>query len=328
VKAVGRGLLWPARRFVDPRVEGVLAHVDARNEELLAHVDARNEVLLARMTEDEVMLEAIAELVGSVHETQRVTLDELERIRERVELPQSADEIRPDLAAFLNFAFGHRGFSAQEGVWFNPPVEVMHYEGRVETHRVSERIAEIPYVFRALGALPGDARVLDVGAAESTVSLSLASLGYDVTALDPRPYPFSHPRLRSVQALVEDWETDDLFDAVICLSTIEHVGLAAYEQEEHEGADVAALRHIRGLTKPGGRLVLTVPFGAYHVDSFQRTYDRAHLDELLEGWEIVDLAILRRTAPTRWEVADPAARQEAASDEPELVALVTAARSG
>ena len=47
-----------------------------------------------------------------------------------------------------------------------------------------------------------------MGASESTVALSLASLGYEVTAIDPRPYPFDHPRLRVVVGNVEDWDPD------------------------------------------------------------------------------------------------------------------------
>jgi SAM-dependent methyltransferase len=321
VKAVGRGILWPARRFVDPRVEGMLAHVDARTDELDARVAALEAGVSAR-------LDSIAEIVGSVHETQGRTLQELrtqlDHVHQLLAPPEAVGELRGDTAEFLNFAFGHRGYSAQEGLWFNAPVEVVHRPGGVETKQVSERIAEIPFVFRALGPLPEGARILDVGAAESTVSLSLASLGYEVTALDPRPYPFSHPRLRSVQALVEDWEAGEPFDAVICLSTIEHVGLAAYGQEEHSDADLTAMRRIRELTKPGGRLVLTAPYGTYGVDDFQRTYDRQHLDALLEGWDVIELHVLGRTAPERWErLVDESGEPDAES---ERVVLVTAER--
>jgi 2-polyprenyl-3-methyl-5-hydroxy-6-metoxy-1,4-benzoquinol methylase len=320
VKAVGRGFLWPARRFVDPRVDGMLAHVDARNEDLYARMAA---LVAAVESGLNARLEAVAEQARAAHETNVRTLQELELLRDRLQLPDDVVELRGDLAHFLNFAFGHRGFAAQEGLWFNAPVEVEHKPGAVETKQVSERIAEVPYVFRALAGLPSGARILDVGAAESTVALSLASLGYEVIALDPRPYPLSHPRLRSVQALVEEWEADEPFDAVICLSTIEHVGLAAYGQEQHEQADLAAMRRLHELTKPGGRLVLTVPFGEYSVDSFERTYDREHLDELLHGWTVSDFRVLRRTERQRWEILEDGAESETGS---ELVALVTAER--
>jgi hypothetical protein len=49
---IARFLLWPARRFFDPRIEGVLAHTDARHRELLARIevlDAQVRELQARV---------------------------------------------------------------------------------------------------------------------------------------------------------------------------------------------------------------------------------------------------------------------------------------
>ena len=44
----------------------------------------------------------------------------------------------------------------------------------------------------------------------------------------------------------------------------------------------------------GGTLVLTVPFGQRYVDSELRIYDVEQLDELLEGWSIVDRLFYRK----------------------------------
>ena len=75
---------------------------------------------------------------------------------------------------------------------------------RSNVSTVHERIVEVPYAFRALSGLAPGSRVLDVGSAESTVALSLAALGYRVTALDLRPYPFEHPLLEVVAAPLEE----------------------------------------------------------------------------------------------------------------------------
>jgi SAM-dependent methyltransferase len=53
-RAVARFLLWPVRRFFDPRIQGVLAHTDARHRELLGRIeqlDARVQELSARVDE-------------------------------------------------------------------------------------------------------------------------------------------------------------------------------------------------------------------------------------------------------------------------------------
>jgi hypothetical protein len=52
LRAGARFLLWPVRRFFDPRIQGVLAHTDARHRELLTRVeqlDARVHELSARV---------------------------------------------------------------------------------------------------------------------------------------------------------------------------------------------------------------------------------------------------------------------------------------
>jgi hypothetical protein len=46
VRAVGRALSWPLRRFLDPRFDRIQRHVDARHEELMQHLaDLRREAL-------------------------------------------------------------------------------------------------------------------------------------------------------------------------------------------------------------------------------------------------------------------------------------------
>jgi hypothetical protein len=211
------------------------------------------------------------------------------------------------MAHLLNYSEGHFGFRAQRGLWFNPPVGVEYAEGSIRPSTVNERIVEIPYVLRALGGLAAGAKILDVGSSESTLSLSLASLGYSVTALDLRPYPLPHPRLRSVAAPLEQWDgAGQPFDAVICLSSIEHFGLGAYgESKVSEGADRAALMKLRQLARPDGLLILTAPFGIAALEESQRVYDREGLMRLVEGWTVTDLSIVAQEGDLTWIAAAP-----------------------
>ena len=300
LKTAARTAAWPVRRYLDARFKAL--------EQLIqADMDAANEATT-------LLGQQLNELVGLAEQPSGLYVKRI------------ADGTVADLdeasAYLIDRATGYSGFAAERGLWFNPPVVVKHRPGDVVVSAVSERIAELPYVFRALAGIPPGSRLLDVGATESTVSLSLAALGYQVSALDPRAYPLTHPGLRAVVANVEDWQDEEPFAGVICLSAIEHIGLEAYGLAEgQERADLAAMRRMRELTAPGGLLVLTTRFGEAGEDDFQRTYDRAGLDELLQGWDVDDLTVLHRQDATTWVLGELEGEQP-----DEAVILVTARR--
>lgn len=198
--------------------------------------------------------------------------------------------------------------AARAGLWFNPPV-VLKREGRdVTLDQIHERIVEIPFAFRALAGLAPGATVLDVGSAESTVAFSLACLGLLTTAIDHRGYPFQHANLRVVAEDVAVWAGpgEGSLDAVVCLSTLEHLGLQAYDGRTLDpDLDRKVLARFLRWLKPGGLLVLTVPYGLPVVDTFERTYDRDQLDRLLaSGWAVVERAVFARQGPTEWTRRD------------------------
>lgn len=249
--------------------------------------------------------------LAAVHELVARSLDEYYQVRlaQAAELP--LERLDLPLAQLINFATGYRGFYAQGGVWFNPPVEVSLSAGAAAAVQVSERIVEGPFAMGALSRLERGARILDVGSAESTFPLSAASLGYKVTAIDPRPLAYSHPNLESHATLLEDWDApSEPFAAVFLISTIEHVGLGAYGQQpygssEHgEGADAAFLDRVRGLLSPDGQMILTAPYGTRDVTELERIYDEESMNKLLADWEVLDRQIVARRDPLIWEADD------------------------
>lgn len=297
---------WPLRRALDPRVRMTVHEIDAR----LGSED------LARPT---------------IHDR----LDDLDRIgrdmlaglgwREVPEPGGTLEQLDAPRAAYLNWATGPDGYAAQADLWFNPPVPVHHDAGRVEPLLVNERIAEQPFVFGALAGLPQGSRILDVGGSESTVGLSLATLGHRVTVVDPRPHPLAHPGLVHAPCRLDELTAPaERFDAAVALSAVEHFGLEHYggEAPRDARADRAALERLRELVAPDGLLVLTVPFAARaSIDGFQRVYDEAGLAELLAGWEVRTSLRVGRTGRLTWELGRP-------SRERHGVALVSAIRRG
>jgi SAM-dependent methyltransferase len=193
--------------------------------------------------------------------------------------PYSGEALREILTREL----GWRGSLAAQGLWFNQGLRLAYQPGfAVEVVGVNERVVEIPFV---LGRLPRDAAaVLDLGSAESMVPLQIASsTGSRVVAVDYRPYPLRHPRLDICRADLRSLPfRDGSFDAVVSLSTVEHVGLGHYGDPTEEDGDRCALREAHRVLPPAGRFLGTFPLGSGVVTDLQRLYDpEVLLDSLL-----------------------------------------------
>jgi hypothetical protein len=325
-RSIAKKLLWPARRFFDPRFIGVHQAIEDVKKTVAADANASNEAATFTGRSLDTILahvEAQARSLGAV----QAQVDYLHgRFSFDPGASHSIDEINEHIAGVLNYGAGHQGFAAQAHLWFNPPLLVGYEPQKVALRWVNERVVEVPYAFRALCRVEPNSAVLDVGATESSVCLSLATLGYDVTAIDPRPNPLSHERLRTVVGIIEEWDHDGTFDAVLCLSTIEHIGTAAYEQEATERrVDLEAMKRIRDLTRPEGLLVLTTAVGRAAFNESGRVYDREGLDELLEGWDVVDRTLVQRRNATTWTTIDEPIVD--LKPKAETVAMVTATKT-
>lgn len=217
--------------------------------------------------------------------------DSLPRLPERPSpIPRRLADLSERDAQLLNFADSHLGYKAQVGLWINSPLRLEYKTGSVFAQGMNERMLEIPFVIAAISQHLGpNSEILDVGSAESLISLYLAGAGYSVTSLDLRPYPIAHPNLRPISVPLQEWKGPERpFDGIVCLSSIEHFGLGAYGEENREDdLDVKAMRMLHRMTREGGVLVFTAPYGAAAVSSTQRAYDQSSLEQLLHGWELV-----------------------------------------
>ncbi len=152
---------------------------------------------------------------------------------------------------------------------------------------INERIAETPFALRALCPLPAGSRVLDLGCMESLLPLYLATAGFRVTGFDYRHYPYAHPNLTFVQGDITKLPFEaKSFDAVTCVSTIEHIGIGFYNDPRNgRQPDTAAMAEVKRVLADGGLLVLTVPFGKPATTSQQRIYDQAGVERLISGFK-------------------------------------------
>lgn len=158
------------------------------------------------------------------------------------------------------------------------------------TAGLPERVVEIPWV---ISRYRGERRVLDVGSAYALPiyirllnALSVPELhGVD---LSDRPVQ----GIRMTRADVRHMPYPDaFFDLVLCISTLEHVGLDntryGLSAPAADDGDVRAMAEFRRVLASDGRILITVPFGRPGTYGWFRQYDRAR-------WAaVVDLAGLR-----------------------------------
>lgn len=301
-------------RSLDERLPSLQAAVAASNHEYVASMRAELSASLATISR--TVDESLQWQGEALLERNELLRHDIERIEIKVDalrqfLPgdlrdaswTKAHQLSAEAAAYLATSAGHTGPAAQAGVWFNPPVTLAYEVGNVRIGSVNERIAEIPYAIGTVSrCAAAGAAILDIGGCESLISLELASLGYDVTLVDMRASSLTHPNLRSIEARFEEWNPKQRFDVILLISTIEHFGLVSYDgsADADQSLDRRALEHAATLLNPVGRLVLTVPYGEWSVDEHQRVYDEAHLDALMDGWQIEDRRVMVQTADAIW----------------------------
>jgi SAM-dependent methyltransferase len=83
---------------------------------------------------------------------------------------------------------------------------------------------------------------------------------------------------------------DNTSDAIVVVSTIEHIGLEPYGQTVKDtDGDLRTMKELVRILKHEGILILTTPYiggEPLRVTSFERTYDRQRLGELTRELKI------------------------------------------
>jgi len=114
----------------------------------------------------------------------------------------------------------------------------------------TERIVEYAW---AIQQLPKEGYILDVGCSGSMFPKMLASLGYSVIGADMRDSKIEHPNFIFYHGNVCDF-IGCKFDAITCISTLEHTALREGEYER-------TIKKLKEMLKPNGVILITVACG-------------------------------------------------------------------
>lgn len=168
---------------------------------------------------------------------------------------------------------------------------------------VNERIVEIPFILNQIELDGKGKRVLEFGCARSSLGIQLASLGYEVTAIDLEEYRFRHPNLKFHKINIFDFKDDNGFDYITAVSTIEHIGLGTYGDKPSFDDIFRISKKLSELLKPGGTIIITVPFGKKFVNNFYRSFTHDEIKSLFkeENLKLAEEQFYRRKHYKYWQ---------------------------
>lgn len=177
-------------------------------------------------------------------------------------------------------------------------------------------------ILKKTGFYGGQGNVLDVGctSAKNLLSPILASLGYQVYGIDSRRFKFEHPNFHFTKHDARDMPfADNFFDYVYAVSTIEHVGLTAYHSADSDPeGDIKVMKEIARVIRPGGTLLVTLPYGQAAVLLSERVYDDMRIQRLFSGWQVTAESYYHTD---REGILKPVEKSEAAQAAPENAAI-------
>lgn len=156
----------------------------------------------------------------------------------------------------------------------------------------TERVIEIPW---ALSKYDGGPRVLEVGCSfasenpeyiQGLLDINIPELhGIDVSSVEAPHF------IKKTADIRESGYEPGFFDFVLCISTLEHVGKdntkyympvaeLPRDRHDHSQPDAEALVEMFRILRPGGKLIVTVPFGKFVDYGWFINYDSRHVADL------------------------------------------------
>lgn len=155
---------------------------------------------------------------------------------------------------------------------------------------LDERCIEYPWFFSNLSETKG--RILDAGSALNheyilkqpsffNKELTIMTLSPEANCFWRNSISYQYGDLRKIPF------RDNWFDDVVCISTLEHVGMdnrIFTASEKPEPMDInafeEAVNELKRVLIPGGKLYLTVPFGKYQNWNMFQQFDQTMLEKV------------------------------------------------
>lgn len=146
------------------------------------------------------------------------------------------------------------------------------------------------WLYEAIDSYPiKNSQVAIIGSASPWYESMVIAFGGIPTTIEYNKILTDDPRL-SILTVEELNNNPKKFDAVFCISSIEHDGLGRYGDPLNPSADINFMKKIKEeILKPTGMLFLAVPIGRDLITwNRDRVYGKIRFPMLIDGWNIID----------------------------------------
>jgi SAM-dependent methyltransferase len=164
------------------------------------------------------------------------------------------------------------------------------YYNRIDQNNLAERAIEIPIAFMFLAQLERRQSLLEIGNVLSNYENALS----DYLGLRSRRIIDKFEVALGVENIdLMELPSGEKFDAIVCISTVEHVGQGyAGHAEDHDfEAPLKAIAKIYDLLEPGGKALITVPFGKLLDGGWYIQFSQEYLNLLTSTYGIPAVGI-------------------------------------
>lgn len=159
---------------------------------------------------------------------------------------------------------------------------------------LDERIIEYRWIFSRLA--PGANNLLDAGSTFNFAPIVnhplIGKKELTIFTYHPEPLNFSKKRISYVYGDLRDMPfRNELFKEIVCQSTIEHIdmdnSIYGYDKPGNDDPEKKSYEYMKAVAEldrvlaPGGKLLLTFPYGSFEHHGFFQQFDSEMVDRIV-----------------------------------------------
>ena len=174
----------------------------------------------------------------------------------------------------------------------------------------ADRAIEYPWMIDNISIKQG--KLLDVGSTACDMLSALLPSSIEIHGINLNPKTTSNKSIKfSVGDIRKTEYADNYFDCVTCISTLEHIGVSGrYGSDYDSDGDAKAIAEMSRILKPGGEILITVPYGIKDILPINKLYNKNRLDKLLQNFKIYSQTYIKFNQ--RWSIWLQVSEDEAA----------------